>query len=43
MAALDEYLRQCEFQELDPLRCVVNLLAAQIRNYRIEHKFYDCV
>ena len=43
LGAMDEYLRLCEFQDVAPLRCTVSLLARKIREYRIEHKFYDCI
>ena len=43
MTAIQEYLEACEFQGVVPLRCTVSLLARKIREYRMEHKFYDCV
>lgn len=41
--ALKLYRLDCESLGLRPLACVAGMVAAVIRRYRLEHKFYDCV
>lgn len=43
LAQLEGYRRVCDYQGMTPLRGTVAEMARHLRQYRFDHKFYDCV